>query len=90
MSIISQQSQEVCRECVRRCLADAVRSTRIARGLSVQRAARLSGLEVRQWLALEAAEWVPDDGPELDAITRVLEGNFLTASFFSLISRENQ
>jgi hypothetical protein len=41
-------------------------------------------------LALEAAEWVPDDGPELDAITQVLEGNLLTASFFSLISRENQ
>ena len=89
MSMISQQSVEVCHECLRRCLADAVRNTRIARGLSVQRAARLAGLEVRQWLALEAVEWVPEDGPELDAITRAVQGESITTSFYAAVSREN-
>lgn len=89
MSMLSS-NQKPCRECLRRTLADAVRNTRLARRLSVQRAARLAGLELRQWLALEAAEWIPDDGPELEAITRVLKGNALAASFYATVSRENQ
>jgi hypothetical protein len=83
-------NQKPCRRCLRHTLADAVRNTRLARRLSVQRAARLAGLELRQWLALEAAEWIPDDGPELEAITRVLKGNSLAASFYAMVSRDNQ
>ena len=87
---MSMRTERPCRRCLRHTLADAVRNTRLARRLSVQRAARLAGLEARQWLALEAAEWIPDDGPELDAITRALKGEHITASFYALISRENQ
>jgi hypothetical protein len=83
-------TEQPCRECLRRCLADAVRNTRLARRLSVQRAAKRSGLDVRQWIALEAAEWVPEDGPELDAITRAVQGESITTSFYAAVSRENQ
>jgi hypothetical protein len=87
---MSMLAERPCRRCLRHTLADAVRNTRLARRLSVQRAARLAGLEVRQWLALEAAQWIPDDGPELDAITHALKGNFLAASFYAAVSRDNQ
>ena len=89
MSMLSS-SQKPCRKCLRHTLADAVRNTRLARRLSVQRAAKLSGLDVRQWIALEAADWIPDDGPELEAITRALNGERITASFYALVSRENR
>jgi len=87
---MSMRQQQPCRRCLRFTLANAVRNTRLARRLSVQRAARLAGLEPRQWMALEAAEWIPDDGPELDAIARALKGERITASFYALVSRENQ
>jgi hypothetical protein len=83
-------TEQPCRECLRHCLADAVRNTRLAHRLSVQRAARLAGLEVRQWIALEAAEWIPADGPELEAITSAVQGESITASFYAAVSRENQ
>ena len=87
---MSMERQQPCRRCLRFTLADAVRNTRLARRLSIQRAARLAGLDVRQWLALEAAEWIPDDGPEPEAITRAVKGERITASFYAAVSRDNQ
>ena len=87
MSMLSSKDKP-CPECRRRTFANAVHNTRLARGLSVQRAAQLAGLGIRQWVALEAAEWVPEDGPELQAITHALQGEYITASFLALVSRE--
>ncbi len=71
-------------------LGQSVRCRRIELGLSIARAAELSGLTVWQWAALEHALWIPDDGPVLRAITDTLQACYEMVSFCALVSRLNQ
>ena len=70
-------------------LARNVRRRREQLGLSVQRAAELSGMVVSDWYALEAG-WVPDDESQLRAVAGALETGYLNLSFIAEISRYNQ
>ena len=70
-------------------LARSVRRRREQLGLSVQRAAELSGMVVSDWYALEAG-WVPDDESQLRAVAGALETGYLNLSFIAEISRYNQ
>ena len=70
-------------------LARNVRQRREQLGLSVQRAAELSGMVVSDWYALEAG-WVPDDESQLRAVAGALETGYLNLSFIAEISRYNQ
>ena len=71
-------------------LARCVRHRREELGLSIERAAELSGMVGSEWYALEAG-WVPDDESGLlRAIAGTLESGYLNLSFIAEVSRYNQ
>jgi len=70
--------------------ARCVRRRREQLGLSVKRAAELSGMELSDWYVLEAG-WVPSqDSGLVDAIAGTLESGHIQISFIAEISRYNQ
>ena len=85
---MSVHSSKPCRECLRRTFGNSVYHRRLELGLSVQRAARRAGLDTTRWLAMENAEWVPDNDSTLTAITRALKANELQVSLVAFMSRE--
>jgi hypothetical protein len=86
--MMSVHSSKPCRECLRRTFGNSIHHRRLELRLSVQRAARRADLDPSRWLAMENAEWVPQNESTLMAITRALEANSLQVSFIALISRE--
>ena len=71
-------------------LARSVRRRREDLGLSVQRAAELSGMETSDWYALEAG-WVPTvESGLLDNIAGTLEACHIQLPLMAEISRYNQ
>lgn len=70
-------------------LASMVRRRRQNLGMSVERAADLSGLQVSEWCALESG-WVPDQFCFLSAIAQTLDLGYLQLSFLAEVSRYNQ
>jgi len=70
-------------------LAREVRQRRQQLGLSVQRAAQLSGMETSEWHALEAG-WVPSvESGLVDAIAGTLETGHIQTAFIAEVSRYN-
>ena len=71
-------------------LARCVRRRRGELGLSIERAAELSGMEISEWCALEAG-CVPDDESKLLwSIAGALESGYLNLLFIAEVSRYNQ
>ena len=71
-------------------LARGVRRRREELGLSIERAAQLSGMELSDWYALEAG-WVPSqDSGLVEAIAGTLESGYIQTSLIAEISRYNQ
>ena len=71
-------------------LAREVRQRRQQLGLSVQRAAELSGMETSEWYALEAG-WVPTvESGLLDSICGTLQSCHIQLPLIAEISRYNQ
>ena len=71
-------------------LARNVRRRREELGLSVKRAAELSGMETSDWYALEAG-WVPTvESGLLDSIAGALEACHIQLPLMAEISRYNQ
>lgn len=71
-------------------LAELIRRRREQLGLSIERAAELSGIEPSQWQALEAG-WVPTlESRQLEAIAETLEYGFIQILFIAEISRYKQ
>ena len=71
-------------------LARSVRHRRGELGLSIERAAELSGIVSSEWCALEAG-WIPDDESQLlRAIAGTLESGYLNLLFIAEVSRYNQ
>jgi hypothetical protein len=71
-------------------LARSVRQRREQLGLSVQRAAELSGMVVSDWYALEAG-WVPStESGLLDSIAGTLQACHIQLPLIAEISRWNQ
>jgi transcriptional regulator with XRE-family HTH domain len=66
--------------------ASCVRRRRGELGLSIERAAKLTGLELSQWYALEAG-WVPNlESGLLEAIAGTLEVSFPCVLFVADVS----
>jgi hypothetical protein len=67
-------------------LAGYTRQRRQELGLSVERAAKLAGLELSEWYALESG-WVPDsdDMNRIEAIAATLEVSWVDYSFLALM-----
>ena len=71
-------------------LARCIRRRRGELGLSIERAAELSGIVSSEWCALEAG-WIPDDESQLlRAIAGTLESGYLNLLFIAEVSRYNQ
>ena len=71
-------------------LARCVRRRRGELGLSIERAAELSGMEISEWCALESG-WIPDDESKLLwSIAGALESGYLNLLFIAEVSRYNQ
>ena len=67
-------------------LAGCIRRRREELGLSIERAAKLTGLEISQWYALEAG-WVPNlESGLLEAIAGTLEVSFPDVLFIADVS----
>lgn len=58
-------------------------------GLTVERAAGLSGLELSQWLALEDS-WVPDEVPVILAIATTLQVRWSDFELIAVFARAAQ
>lgn len=71
-------------------LARSVRQRREELGLSIERAAELSGMETSEWCVLEAG-WVPSvESGLLDAIAGTLQACHIQLPLVAEISRYNQ
>jgi hypothetical protein len=71
-------------------LARCVRRRRGELGLSIERAAELSGIVSSEWCALEAG-WIPDnESGLLSAIAGTLESGYPNLLFIAEVSRYNQ
>ena len=71
-------------------LASCIRRRRGELGLSIERAAELSGIVSSEWCALEAG-WIPDDESRLlRAIAGTLESGYPNLLFIAEVSRYNQ
>ena len=67
-------------------LANCIRHRREDLGLSIERAAQLTGIEPTQWLALEAG-WMPNlESGLLEAIAGTLEVSFPDVLFIADVS----
>ena len=69
-------------------LARFTRMRREELGLSLERAAELSGLELSEWCALESG-WVPDpaDLGRIHAIAGTLQTSWIEFAFFALLNQ---
>lgn len=71
-------------------LAREVRQRREELGLSIERAAELSGMETSEWAVLEAG-WIPSvESGLLDAIAGTLQACHIQLPLMAEISRYNQ
>jgi hypothetical protein len=67
-------------------LASCIRRRRAELGLSIERAAQLTGIESSQWQALEAG-WVPNlESGLLEAVAETLEACFPDVLFIADVS----
>ena len=71
-------------------LARSVRRRREELGLSIERAARLSGMELSDWYALEAGWVSSQDSGLVEAIAGTLKSGYIQTSLIAEISRYNQ
>jgi len=56
--------------------ASGIENLRMAAGRSINEAACLAGMELSQWLALEAGAWLPKTPAQLRAIAGALEMDY--------------
>ena len=76
-------------ECLRRfwsgIFGSGIESARMAAGRSIQEAARLAGMELSEWMALEAGVWLPQTSEQLMAIAGALEMDYVRLCNFVLL-----
>ena len=65
-----------------------IRRRRTELGMTIEQAAKLAGLELSGWMALEAG-WIPEDR-ELSPVAEVLEVGVLQLAFMALVARCNR
>jgi hypothetical protein len=70
-------------------LASFVARRRRELGLTVERAAELTGIKVSQWCDLEAG-WVPTDRSVLRAVADTIEANHVQVSFLAEVALYNR
>jgi hypothetical protein len=56
--------------------SSGIQNARMAAGRSIQEAARLAGLELSEWMALEAGAWLPQTPEQLMAIAGAIEMDY--------------
>ena len=69
-------------------LGGYIRRRRTELGMTLEQAAKLAGMEISGWMALEAG-WVPEDR-ELSPVAEVLEVGVLQLAFIALVARCNR
>jgi hypothetical protein len=62
-----------------------IENARKATGRSIEEAARLAGMELSQWMALEAGSWLPQTTHQLMAIAGVVEMDYQDLASFTLL-----
>ena len=77
---------EIRRQSMGRLFGFCIRETRENAGLSIEDAARLSGMELTEWMAIEAGN-VPQDINRLRAMAGALEISFETVASMVLVCR---
>ena len=77
---------EIRRHSMSRLFGFCIQETRLRAGLSIEEAARLSGMELSQWMAIEDGN-VPQDINELRAMAETLHINFETIASWVLVCR---
>lgn len=75
MSFSLQSSDELLRQSMGRLFGDCINEIRKKAGLSIEEAARLSGMEVSEWVAIEEGT-VPQDISRLRAMADAIEISF--------------
>lgn len=70
-------------------LARCVKDRRAELGLTVEKAAELSGMEVSEWAALDAG-WVPTDDSVRRVIAETLEVNNAQIVLIAMIAQHHQ
>ena len=67
--------------------AEGMALARKAAGLSIEDTAQLAGMEVSEWMALEAGSWLPRSTPQLRAIAGALDMEYDRLAGFVLLCR---
>jgi transcriptional regulator with XRE-family HTH domain len=65
----------------------SIRETRRSVGLSIEKAAHLSGMQVSEWLAIETG-YAPEDVNRLRAVADTMEVSFDQIAMAALLCRE--
>jgi len=77
---------EIRRQSMGRLFGFCIHETRESAGLSIEEAARLSGMEFSEWLAIESGN-VPQDINRLRAMAEAMQVNFDTIATMVLVCR---
>ena len=77
---------EIRRQSMGRLFGFCIRETRKSAGLSIEEAARLSGMELTEWMAIEAGN-VPQDINRLRAMAEAMQVKFDVIASMVLVCR---
>jgi transcriptional regulator with XRE-family HTH domain len=87
ISIADQQAltAEHARRFWTRTFSTGIEKARNATGRSIEEAARLAGLELSEWMALEAGAWLPQTSEQIRAIAGALDMSYDRLASFVLL-----
>lgn len=79
------QIAEITRRLWTRTFAEGIQKARLATGRSIEETARLAGMELSEWMALEAGASLPQTSEQLMAIAGALEMSYVRLANFVLL-----
>ena len=78
---------EIRRQSMSRLFGFCIQETRLSAGLSIEDAARLSGMAVSVWMSIEAGGHVPQELNQLRAMSEAMQVKFETIASMVLVCR---
>jgi hypothetical protein len=84
MNQLNPQTAEIVRRFWAGVFSTGIVNSRKAIGLSVEQAAVLAGMELSEWMGLEAGTWLPQTSEQFQAIAGTLETDYADLASFAL------
>ncbi len=84
-TLTNPQIADITRRLWTRIFAEGIQKARLAIGRSIEETARLAGMELSEWMALEAGGLLPQTSEQIMAIAGALEMSYQRLANFVLL-----